>query len=101
MPQRELHLVFNPAANMRRVVAQRKVIASFLGKQREVEPIWHVTEAPGNASRIDEDLPEEVLVAAIGGDGTGHEVAAACMGTQRTLGMLPVGSGNCYVKASG
>lgn len=30
-----------------------------------------------------------------------HEVAAACVGTQRTLGVLPVGSGNCYVKALG
>jgi diacylglycerol kinase (ATP) len=40
-------------------------------------------------------------VAAVGGDGTVHEVAAACVGTQRTLGVLPVGSGNCYVKALG
>src|SRR5215212_12040951 len=101
MPQRELHLVFNPAANRGRVVAQRKVIASFLGKQKVLEPIWHVTEAPGHASRIVEALPEEVLVAAVGGDGTVHEVAAACVGTQRALGVLPVGSGNCYVKALG
>ena len=101
MPQRELHLVFNPAANMGRVITERKVISSFLEKQREVEPIWHVTEAPGHASRIVEALPEEVTVAAVGGDGTVHEVAAACVGTQRTLGVLPVGSGNCYVKALG
>jgi diacylglycerol kinase (ATP) len=101
MPQRELHLVFNPAANRGRVIAQRKVISSFLDEHREVQPIWHVTEAPGHASRIVEALPEEVLVAAVGGDGTVHEVAAACVGTQRTLGVLPVGSGNCYVKALG
>jgi diacylglycerol kinase (ATP) len=101
MPQRELHLIFNPAANRGRVVTQRKVISSFLDKQRELEPIWHVTEAPGHASRIVEALPGEVPVAAVGGDGTVHEVAAACVGTQRTLGVLPVGSGNCYVKALG
>jgi len=66
-----------------------------------VEPIWHITEAPGHASRIVEALPEEVMVAAVGGDGTVHEVAAACVDTQRTLAVLPVGSGNCYVKALG
>ena len=86
---------------MGRVITQRKIISSFLDKQRVLEPIWHVTEAPGHACRIVEALPEEVLVAAVGGDGTVHEVAAACVGTQRTLGVLPVGSGNCYVKALG
>lgn len=35
------------------------------------------------------------------GDGTVHEVAAACAGTRRVLGVLPVGSGNDYVKALG
>ena len=101
MPQHELHLVFNPAANRGRAAARRKVVASFLDGHREVEPIWHVTQGRGHASRIVEGLPEEVLVAAVGGDGTVHEVAAACVGTQRTLGVLPVGSGNCYVKALG
>src|ERR687898_1121962 len=101
MPQRELHLVFNPTANRGRVITQRKIISSFLDKQSEMEPIWHVTEAPGHASRIVEALPEEVLVAAVGGDGTVHEVAAACINTGRVMGVLPVGSGNCYVQALG
>jgi YegS/Rv2252/BmrU family lipid kinase len=96
-----LHLVLNPAANRGGAVARRKAISSFLDGQREVEPIWHVTHGPGHASRIVEGLPEEALVAAVGGDGTVHEVAAACVGTRRTLGVLPVGSGNCYVKALG
>jgi YegS/Rv2252/BmrU family lipid kinase len=82
-------------------MAKRKVISSFLDAHREVEPVWHLTEAPGHASRIVEGLSEDVLVAAVGGDGTVHEVAAACVGTRRTLGVLPVGSGNCYVKALG
>jgi len=40
-------------------------------------------------------------VVAVGGDGTVHEVAAACAGTGRTMGVLPAGSGNDYVKALG
>ena len=46
-------------------------------------------------------LPEEVPVVAVGGDGTVHEVAAACAGTGRIMGVLPAGSGNDYVKALG
>ena len=82
-------------------MARRKVISSFLEKQRDIEPIWHVTEGPGHASRIVGGLPEGVLAVAVGGDGTVHEVAAACVGTDRAIGVLPVGSGNCYVKALG
>jgi YegS/Rv2252/BmrU family lipid kinase len=101
MAHREVHLVFNPAANRGRAMAQRKVISSFLEGTKDLEQIWHVTEGPGHASRIVEDLPEQALVVAVGGDGTVHEVAAACVGTDRTVGVLPVGSGNCYVQALG
>ncbi|HJQ29814.1 MAG TPA: diacylglycerol kinase family protein [Rubrobacter sp.] len=101
MQRREVHLVFNPAANMGGALARRKVIHSFFEKQAGIEPVWHATERPGHASRIVEALPEDVLVVAVGGDGTVHEVAAACVGTNRTLGVLPVGSGNCYVQALG
>ena len=82
-------------------MARRKVISSFLERQREIETIWHVTEGPGHASRIVGGLPEGVLAVAVGGDGTVHEVAAACVRTDRAMGVLPVGSGNCYVKALG
>jgi YegS/Rv2252/BmrU family lipid kinase len=47
------------------------------------------------------DLPEDAFVVAVGGDGTVHEVAAACIDTGRVMGVLPVGSGNCYVQALG
>jgi diacylglycerol kinase (ATP) len=40
-------------------------------------------------------------VVAMGGDGTVHEVAAACVGRDLVMGVLPVGSGNDYVKALG
>jgi hypothetical protein len=38
MAQREMHLVFNPAANRGRAMAQRKVISSFL-EERDLEQI--------------------------------------------------------------
>src|SRR5829696_6204867 len=101
MPRREVHLVFNPMADRGRAEARRRSISSFLERQREIEPVWHVTREPGHAHRIVEGLPEDVLVAAVGGDGTVHEVAAACINTGRVMGVLPVGSGNCYVQALG
>jgi diacylglycerol kinase (ATP) len=66
-----------------------------------VEAIWHVTQGPEQASSIVARLPDGALAVAAGGDGTVHEVAAACVGRDLTMGVLPLGSGNDYVKALG
>ena len=70
-----------------------------LSRERGLRPVWHVTEGPGHARSIVRGLPEGASVVAVGGDGTVHEVAAACAGTGRIMGVLPAGSGNDYVKA--
>lgn len=101
MPSREMHLVFNPTANRGRAVARRRHIAALLEGRKEIEAIWHLTREPGHAYRIVTGLSENAFVVAVGGDGTVHEVAAACVNTGRTMGVLPVGSGNCYVQALG
>lgn len=90
----------NPAANKGRAAASRERISRFL-KEQEIKAVWHVTGGPGDAGRMVGGLPEDALVVAVGGDGTVREVAAACAGTERVLGVLPVGSGNDYVKALG
>jgi len=94
------HLVFNPAADKGRAAARRRGIHEYL-EARGAEVVWHVTEGPGDARRIVSGLPDRALVVAVGGDGTVHEVAAACVRTGRVMGVLPVGSGNDYVKALG
>ncbi|MBA3423956.1 MAG: diacylglycerol/lipid kinase family protein [Rubrobacteraceae bacterium] len=99
MRRREKHVVFNPTANKGRAASRRTEISRSLAGSGEV--IWHVTKERGHAARITSGLPEDALVVAAGGDGTVHEVAAACVGTGRTMGILPVGSGNDYVKALG
>ena len=63
--------------------------------------MWHVTERPGDASGIVERLQKDAVPVAVGGDGTVHEVSISCAGTSRVMGVLPVGSGNDYVKALG
>ena len=94
------HLILNPAANKGRGTPGRLQVSSFLAG-RGIRPVWHVTEGPGHASEIVENLPGDALAVAVGGDGTVREVAAACANSFRTLGILPVGSGNDYVKALG
>jgi len=93
-------LIFNPAAHRRRSGRRCGEISAFL-EDRGIEPVWHVTEGRGHAARLVRSLPEDALAVSVGGDGTAHEVAAACSGTSRTMAVLPVGSGNDYVKALG
>jgi diacylglycerol kinase (ATP) len=97
---RVAHLVFNPAAGRGRAAIRRRDISAYL-KGWGVRVRWHVTEGPGHAGWIVSELPDGALVVAVGGDGTVHEVAATCVGTGRVMGVLPVGSGNDYVKALG
>lgn len=96
----EAHLILNPSAGKGRAGDRRSFVSRFL-EERGVRPVWHLTEGPGHAGSIVRELPEDVLVVAVGGDGTVHEVAAACATTGRTMGVLPAGSGNDYVKALG
>jgi diacylglycerol kinase (ATP) len=96
----DAHLILNPSAGRGRAGRLRVSVSRFL-EERGLRPVWHVTQRPGHASSIVRGLPEEVSVVAVGGDGTVHDVAAACAGTGRTMGVLPAGSGNDYVKALG
>src|SRR5919112_4215273 len=96
----EAHLVLNPSAGKGRAGGLRASVSRFF-EERGVLPVWHVTRGPGHAGSIVRGLPGEVSVVAVGGDGTIHEVAAACAGTGRIMGVLPAGSGNDYVKALG
>ncbi len=90
--------MLNPSAGKGRTGGLRAVVSRFLEEQG-LRPVWHVTEGAGHAGGIVGGLSEEVPVVAVGGDGTVHEVAAACAGTGRIMGILPAGSGNDYVKA--
>ena len=97
---REVHLVLNPTAGKGRAGRMRGVVSRAL-EGRGLGPVWHVTKGVGDAEEIVRGLPEGAVAVAVGGDGTVHEVAAACAGTGRVMGVLPVGSGNDYVKALG
>jgi diacylglycerol kinase (ATP) len=96
----DVHLVLNPTAGKGRAAGLRTFVSRFF-EERGLRAIWHVTEGPGHAGSIVRGLSGKASVVAVGGDGTVHEVAAACAGTGRIMGLLPAGSGNDYVKALG
>ena len=64
--------------------------------------LYH-TEAPGHAMDIAESLidTECEIVVAVGGDGTVHEVASGLRGSDKVMGILPIGTGNDYARAHG
>ncbi|MDZ7705708.1 MAG: diacylglycerol kinase family protein [Trueperaceae bacterium] len=61
----------------------------------------YVTKAPGDARRLAETLPQNADVLVLGGDGTLHEVVAACTGSERTIGLIPGGSGDDFAATLG
>ena len=59
-----------------------------------------VTGGPGEARELARRAPGAVIVA-VGGDGTVNEVANGIVGLDKTLGVIPAGSGNDFIKAIG
>ena len=78
------------------------IVNPISGKGRKKNLIAHLlkegykvvyTEYAGHAEEIARDTTEEIVVA-VGGDGTVNEVARGLLGTGKTLGILPCGSGD-------
>lgn len=61
-----------------------------------IEPVFKFTEGNGHAFTIAKHSIDSGfdLVIACGGDGTVNEVASALIGTQNTMSIFPIGSGN-------
>ncbi|MEM9831217.1 MAG: YegS/Rv2252/BmrU family lipid kinase [Bacteroidota bacterium] len=85
---------------------------SGLGKQKDIPSLvkHHLdisrfeydvvfTEHPGHATEIGEMYRNQVdYVIAVGGDGTINETARALLGSDTTLGIIPLGSGNGFAR---
>ncbi len=56
-------------------------------------PAFHFTERAGEAESFAHTCKADVVVA-VGGDGTVSEVARGLVGTDKTLGIIPCGSGD-------
>ena len=65
----------------------------FVAMLRERGLDYVLTSAAGEAEVIARETPRQTVVA-VGGDGTLNEVARGLLGTGKTLGIIPCGSGD-------
>lgn len=92
-------IIYNPKAGH-----QSRGQITSLKRQQKLrgqlnEPLWQETLAPGHATSLAQILKTDAeLIIAIGGDGTVNEVGTGLLGTDTTLGIFPVGSGNGLAK---
>lgn len=96
----ELPVVFNPAADRGRAAARVDEVLRGL-KALGINPMLFTTTKPGEATEIARELVHErvPVIAAAGGDGTLNEVAQALVGTNTALGIIPMGSGNDFLRS--
>ncbi|HET9027343.1 MAG TPA: diacylglycerol kinase family protein [Trueperaceae bacterium] len=103
-----LHLIFNPAAGKGRARKALTEALAFLDA-RAAPYMLHTTSGPGHATELAAASPPGATVVAMGGDGTAHEVVLGLLrrGTphdvtgDRTLGVLPLGSGDDFAYSLG
>ena len=93
-------LVFNPMAGRGRARRALAAAERYLAERKLPYRVLTTTRR-AHATELVRDLPGDALVVAIGGDGTAHEVGVACVGTERTLAVLPSGSGDDFAFALG
>jgi YegS/Rv2252/BmrU family lipid kinase len=103
MPKK-VKLILNPVANHGRSL---QVAADLRPLMAEYNADWSGTEYPGHAAELASQAGEQGydLVAAVGGDGTVHEVINGLMRVPEkkrpALGIVPLGSGNDFAHILG
>ncbi len=95
-------LIFNPASDRGRAARKYAAFKAHLAHRDDVT--WAATTAAGHAIELAKNAADYDVVAAIGGDGTVHEVINGLMqidaANRPALGVVPVGSGNDLAAAS-
>ncbi len=92
------YLVVNPVAGRGRALALLETVERFF-KAESLALTTLFTERPTHATELVRALPNDAVILSLGGDGTLHEIAAACLYTERTVGILPAGSGDDFAHA--
>jgi len=94
--------VINPAAGRGRVGQMlRQLEAAITRYARCCDIEIAVTQAPGHAIQVAQSAPAGGRVIAVGGDGTVHEVVRGIVGSDKTIGVVPIGSGNDFARMVG
>ncbi|MEI6691916.1 MAG: diacylglycerol kinase family protein [Chlorobium sp.] len=89
--------IFNPAANKGRAARKSEWLSKLLSCREDSEMV--TTTHAGHAEDIARStIIDKQCLIACGGDGTLHEVINAVAGNGITVGILPIGSANDFIK---
>lgn len=99
-----IDFIVNPIAGGKNGAKMKIAVAKIKARldERNVEYAFHYTEKKGDAARIARKLCENgsTVVAAVGGDGTLHEVINGFTNFDKTaFGIIPCGTGNDFAAA--
>lgn len=92
--------IINPVAGKGNSHSYIPEIHNFF-KGKTAEYSIEITKSPGHAKEIAESYSKkgEYRIYAVGGDGTLNEVLNGMAGTDCSLGIIPTGSGNDFIKS--
>ena len=89
--------IFNPTANKGRAAGRVSWLNALLAGHKESSKF--TTTHAGHAEDIARSsIPEQQCLISCGGDGTLHEVVNGVAETEITVGILPIGSANDFIK---
>jgi len=91
--------VVNPVSGRGRGQAVGKEVESLIRHEKlQCEVVY--TERPWHAAELAQDAAKHYdIIVCVGGDGTLNEVVNGIYGTHKPLGIIPVGTGNDFVRA--
>lgn len=97
------HIIVNPEGGKGKSLKALEKVEQIL-KNRNVEYVVHKTERPGHATEITRELSKtpDTKIIMMGGDGSFNEILNGVENFDNvTLGIVPCGSGNDFIKKSG
>ena len=91
-------LLLNPNAGIQPI---NFIVSRDLDRRKNVFKCFRTKNIEETDSLIAEHLDNHNVFVAAGGDGTVHSVASSLIGSEKILGVLPLGSGNGFAKEFG
>ncbi len=103
LKQKSIFLIINKFAG-HGIKKEKAIVKAISMLQQTVGKVdFQYTEFPGHATELAAQAVKSDfdIIVAVGGDGTVNEVAQGLIGTSKTMGIIPIGSGNGLARELG